>query len=947
MEKYDHKSIEKKWQAAWETAGMYRGDENSTQPKKYILDMFPYPSGDGLHLGHIENYTATCVYSRYMRAKGFNVMHPIGWDAFGLPAENYAIKTGTHPDISAHQNITNFIVQMKAMGFSSDWSREIDTSLPEYYRWTQWFFLLLYKNGLAYKKKAKVNWCESCKTVLANEQAENGVCERCKNEVIQKDLEQWFFKITDYADDLINDLSKVDWPSSTVAAQRHWIGRSEGVEFKMAIDGTSEFISVYTTRIDTVFGMTYVVLAPEHPLIETLSPYIKNKKEVDEYVQATEKKTELERTELGKEKTGVQLEAVFAINPFTKNKIPVFVADYVLWNYGTGAVMAVPAHDERDLEFAKKYGLQIKEVIAEISGEKKDGDRSRDRVCAVIEKDGKILCEELNEDGTKFAGKYILIGGGIEDGESPEETLVREMSEEIGITDIKTISKIGTFRTNWFCDRKNNHNGPWTMLHHAFSISIDFSKIKENPQEAKLIWVDIREAISYFKEVGNICQAKILERHLDNKNSFYSDYGELVSSGDFSGLSSGDARVKMTEWLRKNNIGIKKVNYRLRDWLVSRQRYWGAPIPIIYCEEHGEVPVPEKDLPVLLPTDVDFRPTGESPLKYSKTFNDVVCPTCGKAATREADTMDTFVCSSWYYFRFADPHNEKEFASKEATEKWLPVDMYMGGAEHTVLHLMYARFFTKVLKKLGYINFDEPFTKLRHQGIILAEDGRKMSKSLGNVISPNSLVETYGADTLRLHEMFLGPLEDMKAWNSQTIIGPRRFLERVWRLKEKVAKEKDINEVEAILHKTIKKVGEDIERFGFNTAISSLMILANSMEKCEAVSRGSYETLLILLAPFAPHITEELWHKLGNNESINLASWPTFDATKCIESEITIAIQVNGKVRDTIVVHASIDNSALEKMVLARSLVEKWINGKSVKKIVVVKGRLVSIVVAD
>ncbi len=797
MEKYDHKSIEKKWQAVWESAGMYRGKEDSSKPKKYILDMFPYPSGDGLHLGHTENYTATCIYSRYLRMKGFNVMHPIGWDAFGLPAENYAIKTGTHPDISTHQNIKNFIAQMKGMGFSSDWTREIDTSSPEYYRWTQWFFLLLYKNGLAYKKKAKVNWCESCKTVLANEQANGGVCDRCGKTVIQKDLEQWFFKITDYADDLINDLNKVDWPSSTVAVQRNWIGRSEGVDFRMQVEGTNESIAVYTTRIDTVFGMTYVVLAPEHPLVETLSPYIKNKKEVDEYVRATEKKTEIERTEIGKEKTGVKLDGISAINPFTKEPVPVFLGDYVLGNYGTGAVMAVPAHDERDFEFAKKFDLPIEPSIQGF-----------------------------------------------------------------------------------------------------------------NDEEA------------------------------------YTKDGVLVNSGEFTGASSEEARAKMSEWLVKNKFGSKKVNYRLRDWLVSRQRYWGAPIPIIYCDDCGEVTVPEKDLPVLLPTDVDFRPTGESPLKYSKTFNDVVCPKCGKPARREVDTMDTFVCSSWYYFRFADPHNSDTFASKESIEKWLPVDMYMGGAEHTVLHLMYARFFTKVLKKLGYINFDEPFLKLRHQGMILAEDGRKMSKSLGNVINPNSLVETYGADTLRLHEMFLGPLEDTKAWNSVTIIGPRRFLERVWRLHGKVG-DTNAGALEAVLHKTIKKVGEDIESFSFNTAISALMILVNEMEKSERVSRDAYETLLVLLAPFAPHITEELWAEMGNKESIHLTSWPTFDATKCVESELTIAIQINGKVRDTVVVRADIENGALEEMVLARPDVMKWINGKPIKKILVVKGRLVSIVVAD
>ena len=819
MSSYDHKAIEKKWQDKWEADGMYQAPENSDKPKKYVLDMFPYPSGDGLHLGHVENYTATCIYSRYLRMRGFNVMHPIGWDAFGLPAENYAIKTGTHPDVSTHQNIKNFIAQMKSLGFSSDWTREIDTSSPEYYRWTQWFFLLLYKNGFAYKKKAKVNWCESCKTVLANEQAENGVCERCKNEVIQKDLEQWFFKITDYADDLIDDLSKVDWPSSTIAAQRHWIGRSEGVEFNMSVAGTNESIAVYTTRIDTVFGMTYVVLAPEHPLLQKLSTLIKNNDEVNAYIDATKKKTELERTELAKEKTGVKLEGVEAINPFTQKPVPVFIGDYVLGNYGTGAVMAVPAHDERDFEFAKKYNLPIKKVIL-----------------------------------------------------------------------------------------------PPTI------VSV--------PRSA----IDIAAGISGTLRVVSEC---------------FTEEGELASSDKFSGLTSEEAREKMAVWLTEEGLGAKKVNYRLRDWLVSRQRYWGAPIPIIYCDDCGEVPVPEESLPVLLPTDVDFRPTGESPLKYSKTFNDVVCPKCKKPARREADTMDTFVCSSWYYFRFADPHNAKEFASREAIEKWLPVDMYMGGAEHTVLHLMYARFFTKVLKKLGYIDFDEPFIKLRHQGMILAEDGRKMSKSLGNVINPNELVEKYGADTLRLHEMFLGPLEDMKSWNTATIIGPRRFLERVWKLKEKVSATAEEKVTDSALHKAIEKVGEDIEKFGFNTAISALMILVNELEKIETLSKSAYETLLILLAPFAPHITEELWHEMGNKNSVHLEAWPVYDATKCVESEVTIAVQVNGKLRDTMVVPFGADEQVIKESALERPAVQKWTESKNIFKVVVVPNKLINIVVKD
>ncbi|MBI5078380.1 MAG: leucine--tRNA ligase [Candidatus Yonathbacteria bacterium] len=804
-EKYDHKKVEKKWQAIWEAAGMYRADEKSAKPKKYVLDMFPYPSGDGLHVGHAENYTATCIYSRYMRMKGFNVLHPIGWDAFGLPAENYAIKTNVHPDESTHKNIKTFSEQIKTLGISYDWTREIDTSSPEYYRWTQWFFLLLYKNGFAYKKKAKVNWCDSCKTVLANEQAEGGVCERCKNMVAQKDLEQWFFKITHFAEDLIKDLDTVDWPSSTVAQQRNWIGKSEGVEFGMDISETNESIRVYTTRIDTVFGMTYVVLAPEHQLVERLRAFIKNSAEVLAYIETTKKKTELERTELAKEKTGVRLDGLEAVNPFTGKPVPIFIADYVLGNYGTGAVMAVPAHDERDFLFAKKFDLPV--------------------VMVVCPHYPSPTCPVLDEA--------------------------------------------------------------------------------------------------------------------------YTGDGKLVMSGEFDGLTSSDARERMAEWLEKKEIGFKKVNYRLRDWLVSRQRYWGAPIPIIYCTMCGEVPVPEDNLPVLLPKDVDFRPTGESPLALSESFHNVSCPKCGMKAKRESDTMDTFVCSSWYYLRFADPKNKTAFAGKGAMEKWLPVDMYMGGAEHTVLHLLYARFFTKVLNSFGFVSFKEPFMKLRHQGMILGADGRKMSKSLGNVENPNKYIESDGADALRLYEMFMGPLADMKPWNPNGIIGPRRFLERVWRLKQKVLNTADEKAIDSVLHKTIKKVGDDIEEFSFNTAISAMMILVNEMEKLEVISKGAYETLLLLLSPFAPHITDELWHDIGNTKSIHLASFPVFDSSKCIASEITIAIQIGGKLRGTIVVERDTPEDTIKGLVLARPDIAKWVNGKIIKKIIMVKGKLLNIVVGD
>ena len=827
---YNHKQIEKKWQKIWEEhPELYRADDKSKSEKKYILDMFPYPSGDGLHTGHVESYTATDIISRYSRMKGFNVLHPQGWDAFGLPAENYAIKTKIHPAITTKKAIANFKEQMKMMGFSYDWPREVNSSDSDYYKWTQWFFLLLYKNGLAYKKKGKVNWCDSCKTVLANEQAENGICERCKNPVEQKDLEQWFFKITDFIEDneqtsgLLSGLDKVDWPESTKMAQRNWIGKSEGTTIKFSIfnfqfsnkfknSNVQNYIEVFTTRVDTIFGCTYVVVAPEYKLIQELKDQVKNWLEVENYIEKAKKKTDLQRMET-KEKTGVKLEGIEAVNPFNNETIPVFVADYVLGHYGTGAVMAVPAHDERDYEFAKKYGLLIKKVIL-----------------------------------------------------------------------------------------------PKPLL-----------PVARNAEEAECF-------------IGD---------------------GELVDSGQFSGLTSKKACKEMIKWLEKEKIGQKKTNYKLRDWLVSRQRYWGAPIPIIYCDVCGEVPVSEKNLPVELPTDVDFMPTGESPLVNSKKFQNVKCPKCGLSAKREADTIDTFVCSSWYYLRYSDPKNKKEFASKKKLEKWLPVDLYVGGAEHTVLHLLYARFFTKVLHNLGYIDFDEPFIKLRHQGIILAEDGRKMSKSFGNVVNPDDVVKQYGADSLRLFEMFMGPLEDAKQWNTKGIIGVVRFLERVYKLISRISHESKINKLESngnelniLLHKTIKKVGKDIEALKFNTAISALMILLNEMEKqpCKPQT-ANCKFFLKLLAPFAPYLAEELWSQLGNKESIFKQSWPEYDSELIREKKVILVVQINGKVRDKIEVDADISEKEAKEVILFQKKIQEWLQKKEIKKMVFVPGKLINIVI--
>ncbi len=791
---YDHKAVEKKWQEKWAEAKLYAADESSDKSKKYVLDMFPYPSGTGLHVGHVEGYTATDIFSRYLRMKGFNVLHPMGWDSFGLPAENFAIKTGIHPKETTEKAIKTFTAQINSLGLSYDWSREVAAHREDYYRFTQWFFLLLYNNGLAEKKKAKVNWCPKDQTVLANEQVVDGKCERCGTEVVQKDLEQWFFKITEFADDLVADLDDVDWPESTKTAQRNWIGRKEGVIVPHKIADSDLELQTFSAYPAWLFADTYIVIAPEHPLVQKLVRGTEYEKEVTDFVASMQKKTTMERGD-GKEKLGV-FTGRYAEDPLRPGAtMPIWVANFALMDFGTG-VIRCSAHDPRDFEFANKYGIPLRSVV--------------------------------------------------------------------------TAS-----------------NGGFVNAH-------------------------------------------------DNA-------GVLQDSGPFTGREiTPDLIQEMVEWMVDESIAERKVTYRLRDWLVSRQRYWGAPIPVVYDPEGKPHPVPEEHLPWVLPTDVEFKPTGTSPLGQSKELAERTEKIFGKGWRPEVDTLDTFVCSSWYFFRFADPKNASEFASKTRIEKWLPVDLYMGGAEHTVLHLMYARFFTKALKKLGYINFGEPFLKLRHQGTILAEDGNKMSKSVGNVINPDEVSELFGADTLRVYEMFMGPLEAMKPWNTQNIMGPRRFLERVWRLRAKVS-DGGVGEASAILHKTIKKVTEDIENLSLNTAVSQLMILLNTFEESSSLSQSAYEAFLKLLAPLAPHITEELWHDLGNLESIHLASWPEYDATKLVESSVTIAVQVAGKVKGMIVVSPEADEGEVLRVVRNDATLQKLIP-ESPKRVVYVKGRIINVI---
>ncbi len=953
--KYNHKKIESKWRDVWEKMELNRTDLKSAKPKHYNLVMFPYPSGDYIHLGHIYSYSGADVYGRYQRLKGKNVFEPIGFDSFGLPAENFAIKKGIHPEKVIDNAIQQSSRQLKEAGFMFDWSREVITSKSDYYKWTQWLFLKLFERGLAYQKEAPVNWCSSCKTVLANEQVKDGLCDRCESEVVQKEMKQWFFKVTDYAEQLIKDLDKVDWPESSKIKQRNWIGKSEGVEFELTVDGSKEKFSVFTTRIDTVYGMTYVVLAPEHPLVNKITTD-KQKKEIEKYKIQAQKQSETERQSLEKEKTGV-FTGSYAVNPFNGNKVPIWITDYVLFGYGTGAVMAVPAHDERDYGFAKKYGLEIKETIipnrVDIHNppvkSKKTVERKNVHALVRDPKTNKFLCLKSK----KFSWITFPMGG-IEENENVVDAAKREVEEETGYKNLKLVRILGgQVRAEYFAKHKNENRVAYTTAV-LFDLA-DHGKSaveQEWALEHEILWINADE-IKY----GFMCHAEldVWIRRLKGSEDVYTDYGFLIDSGGFTGLASQEAKKKMAEWLEKKKIGSKKVNYRLHDWSIGRQRYWGCPIPIIHCDKCGVVPVQGKDLPVKLPENIkDYKPkgTGKGPLASVSEFVNVKCPKCGDKAERETDTMDTFVDSSFYFLRYPSAGDDTQMMELKVTKKWLPVDMYVGGAEHVTMHLLYARFITKALYDAKLINFDEPFLKLRHQGYILGPDGKKMSKSKGNVVNPDGVVKEHGADAFRTYILFMARFEDGGPWNPKGLIGVSRFLEKIWRMYEIFEGSwsgVSVAGIEVKLARTIKKVGEDIENFKFNTAVASLMTLMNdiSVEKRpdeDWISKGDFEKLLIILAPFAPFMTEELWEKLGNKDSIHVEKWPAYDGKLIQEEEVTIAVQVNGKVRDQLVINAESEEDEILELAKASEKVRRYIEGKEIKNVIYITGKLLSIV---
>lgn len=949
MKSYDHTKIEKKWQNAWDKKRIYQVKDFKGK-KFYSLIEFPYPSGEGLHVGHPRPYIGMDVVSRKRRMEGYNVLFPIGWDAFGLPTENYAIKTGIHPKVVTKKNTDNFRRQIKMLGISFDWSREINTTDPTYYKWTQWIFLQFFKHGLAYKAESEINWCPSCKIGLANEEAVNGKCERCGHDTEKRKKKQWMLRITKYADRLDKDLDSVDYPERVKLSQKNWIGRSEGSEIEFGTKNLEERIKVFTTRADTIFGATYIVLAPEHEIVQKLKTRIKNWKEVEKYIEKTKRESELQRLIDSKEKTGIELQGIKAINPANSKEISVWIADYVLPHYGTGAVMAVPAHDERDYQFAKKYNLPIKRVVEPKffysegdNGVKKDLPFvDRNLVCVILRnpKDNKYLCLSWKDHHM-----HGLITGGIENQENLVDSAKREIYEESGYKNVKFVRNPDFALHTFFYHRVKKVNRHARFQYLFFDL-IDESKdpIAENESSVhEIVWKNKDELKTFF----TVAEGEFINNLIDNPDYIFVDDGILHDSEKFNGIDSEKARREITKF-----VGGKIVTkFKLRDWVFSRQRYWGEPIPIIECEKCGLVPVPEKKLPLKLPEVKNYKltETGESPLANISSWVNTKCPKCAGKARRETDTMPNWAGSSWYYLRYTDTKNKNKFADYKKIKYWTPVDWYNGGMEHTTLHLLYSRFWHKFLYDLKLVPNKEPYLKRTSHGMILGEGGVKMSKSLGNVVNPDEMVKIYGADTLRIYEMFLGPFEEAAVWNTESIIGSRRFIEKVWRIGQRVSENRknfpESLSLIKLLHKTIKKVSEDIETMHFNTAISSMMILAGEMEKVEFIKKSDFKKFLQILSPFAPHISEDLWQKLGEKKSITCSIWPKWDEKFIKDDEIKIVVQVNGKVRAEIAIKTDEKEENVKKMALAEEKVQKFIENMEIKKIIYVKNRLINVVI--
>ncbi len=932
------KIIEEKWQKYWEEHKSFEAVTGSDKEPYYILVEFPYPSGSGLHVGHVRSYTAQDAMARMMRMQGKNVLFPMGWDAFGAPAEQYAIKNHIHPKEAVKENIKTFKRQMQTLGFSFDWDREFSTTDSEYYKWTQWQFLQFYKHGMAYKDTVPVNWCPNCKTVLSNEDAAGGVCERCGTQVVQKEKSQWMLRMSDYSEDLLKGLDDTNFAEKVKLGQINWIGKSIGAEVTFKIDGHEEEFTVFTTRCDTLFGATYCVLAPEHKLVDVITTDEK-KSEVEAYKEACLLKNEMERTELNKEKTGV-FTGAYAINPVNGAKIPIYISDYVLASYGTGAIMAVPAHDERDYEFATKFNIPIIQVLEEVTGTPHEGETKKNSIVAILydEANDKYLTVNWHEMGGR-----LFIGGTIKEGETSLDCAIREIKEETGYKDIELVHELPKINHHYYAYNKDKYfNIESTGFLFKLVSNAQDEQNLDDDEKFDLEWVDKNTIMA---EVNDGLHKKTFEYALA-PGAMEGD-GIHINSGFLDGLNKEDAISKMLEFLEENNCGKKQVNYKMRDWIFSRQRFWGEPIPMIYCNTCGWQPMNEEDLPLLLPDVAEYEPTdnGESPLAKIDAWVNTTCPKCGGPAKRETDTMPNWAGSSWYFLRFMDPHNTHEFAGMDAMKYWRRVDWYNGGMEHTARHLLYARFWVQFLYNIGLVPSKEMiWTRVSH-GMVLGSDNQKMSKSKGNVINPDDIVNEYGADTLRVYEMFMGDYQSDCPWSTDSLKGCKRFLDKVIRLKEKVVDgDKYSDALEKIIHKSIKKVQNDLVTMSFNTAISTLMILANSYDEITNITKEDYHLLLTLLNPIAPHITEELNEQLGY-KPICESSWPVYDEAKTIDDEKEIGVQVNGKLRSSIKISINEDEESIKSKALSEENVKRHIEGKEVVKIIVIPGRIVNIVV--